>query len=473
VRVVLVNPPYVFWKAKYQFLERALGHTAPLGLLSIAAYARARKPGLELKIVDAPAQCLSVEETVDRVAREAPEVVGITVTTMVMPAAQAIAEAVRRRLPGVVVVAGGPHISHMGERALDEAPGFDYAVIGEGEETFCELLQRLAEGKSLGDVAGLAYRDASGEKRRTEAREPIEDLDELPFPAWDLLPEFPEAYPSNLFFSPKGPCATLCSSRGCTFRCGFCDQSTFGHTFRALSAERVVAAVEHLQERFGIRYVLFCDDNFTLSRARVWEICRGLRALKRPLAWSCDANVMTVDRAMLREMKEAGCWGVSFGIESGSQEILDSVGKNVLLERAREAVEAADEEGVRVKGLFIMGTPEESPETIRATRAFLSTVPLTTMNLSKFTPYPGAELSRAFAGVVADGYERLNGMNFIVPSKHLSIEELERVYAETLRQFFSQKRVRRAHLRILLGQGSSLGRLLGMARQGLRAKWGR
>jgi len=468
MRVTLVNPFYTMWKPEARYVEWALGRQPPLGLLSVAAYVRQHLPEVPVRIIDAAAASLSVEETADRAARQAPDAVGLTVATMAAPAAQAVAERIKARLPRTVVIVGGPYVSGAGPEALRQHPAFDLGVAGEGEETFKELLEAIRDGRPVERIPGVLCRSGEGQIRHGGTRRRMESLDALPLPAWDLLEDFPRAYPGNIFFSPRGPVGSLTTSRGCPFSCRFCDQSTFGRQYRALSAGRVFESIKHLQEAYGIRYLIFCDDTFTMDRQRVLGICEMLRQLPR-LRWSCDANVMTVDEEMLATMKRSGCWSVSLGLESGSRPVLESLGKRIELGRAREVVRAARRHGLPAKGLFMLGSPEESAESVRQTRAFIRALPLSSLNLSKFTPYPGSELGAQVADQGAVGLERLNGMNFVVPSRYLSIAELEDEYRRTLRSFYWTFRSWRTHLPILLGQWAHVARLTRAAVGALRA----
>lgn len=450
MKVVLVNPPYNMWSAvRLRRIAAMLGHMAPLGLLALAAHARRHVPGIEPEVLDAPALFLSEVETAAEIIRRQPQVVGFTATTAAMPSVQRISARVKAALPQALQVAGGPHISGAGGDSLRELPAVDCAVTGEGEETFSAILEAIRAERGFSELRGVIWRTETGEIRRNPPREFLTDLDTLPFPAWDLLPGFPHLYAASAFFSPPGPAASLTTSRGCPFDCSFCDQSTFGRRPRAASAEYVFDAVRHLQSRYGVRYIIFCDDTFTLNRERVMEICRRMRRL-RGLSWSCDANVMTVDRDMLRAMKRAGCWSISFGLESGSPQVLESLNKRIDLSRARRVVEETRAADIHVKGLFILGTPEESRESIRQTQRFIASLPLSTMNLSKFAPYPGSRLHALVAGGLAADHAQTNGMNFVVPSRHLSIPKLEKAYAQTLRMFYNSRRAWRVHLPILL-----------------------
>lgn len=450
-----------------------MGHTPPLGLLSLAACARKHVPGVSIRIVDAAAQSLSISETVNQVIESGPNIVGITVTTMVANIAQEIAKQIKKVLPHTKTIAGGPHISGVGRDCLLQLDAFDLAAVGEGEQTFVELLEAFKNDGEPGNIAGVIFRDAKGQVHQTVKRNHFDDLSVLPFPAWDLLGGFPRAYATSVFFSPRGPAASLITSRGCPFNCAFCDQSTFGHQYRAASAEYVYNMVKSLQEGYKIRYVMFCDDTFTINRQRVLEICRMLRELNSPIRWSCDANVMTVDREMLLAMKRAGCWSISYGLESGSPKVLSSLNKKITLDRARDAVCQTHAAGIHTKGLFILGTPEESLETIGQTQEFIDSVPLSTINISKFTPYPGSDLYSQVSDDFKADNEQLNGMNFVLPSKYMSIPELEEQYGTMLHRFYGKIHAYRIHLPIMLGCWEKIRRLVSIAPDAVRARIGR
>jgi anaerobic magnesium-protoporphyrin IX monomethyl ester cyclase len=462
VKVVLVNPNYHFWKTGSEFLARALGRQAPLGLLSLASYVKAHLPWVRITLIDAGLLMLSAQETVRRILAAKPDLVGITVTTVLFNEAKAIARRIKAESPATRVIVGGPHVSGSPAQSLNECEAFDLAVVGEGEETFKEILEACRHGLPLAGLPGVVAPEAGNAGPERRPRKLMDDLDRLPPLAWDLLPGFPGAYGANIFFSPGGTMASLTTSRGCPFSCRFCDQSTFGRRFRAMSAARVVQDVRAMHEQYGVRYLVFCDDTFTLDRSRVLEICQGLQGLRVPISWSCDANVMTIDPAMLRAMKAAGCWSISYGIESGSETILRSLDKRIELDRAREVIAATRKAGIHAKGLFILGTPEESRETIKLTQDFIRSVPFSTINLSKFTPYPGLPLTAAVQGEAAIDFSKLNGMNFVCPSRHLTLGELEEAYEGTLRGFFNTRSAWRTHLGLILGRWENARRFFGI-----------
>ncbi len=208
----------------------------------------------------------------------------------------------------------------------------------------------------------------------------------------------------------------------------------------------------------------------SIDRRRVLEICRSLGGLNPAVAWSCDANVMTVDREMLAAMKSAGCWSISYGLESGSQNVLRSLNKRITLDNARQAVHLTREAGIYAKGLFILGTPQESLDTIRDTQQFISSIPLSTINISKFTPYPGTELYREVSSGLDAEYEQLNGMNFLVPSKYLTVAQLEEQYGIMLRKFYHRIGAWTSHLPIIFGCWDNVRRLASIVPMAARAK---
>jgi radical SAM superfamily enzyme YgiQ (UPF0313 family) len=439
-----------------------LGRQAPLGLLSLASYVKVHLPWVRITIIDAGLLMLSSGDTARQILAAKPDLVGITVTTVLFNEAKAIARRLKAESPEITVIVGGPHISGSPAQSLNECEAFDLAVFGEGEVTFTEILEARRHGRPLVSLPGVMAQEAGIASRERHPRKLIDDLDSLPPLAWDLLPVFPRAYRPNIFFSPGGTMASLITSRGCPFSCRFCDQSTFGGRFRAMSAARVVQDVRAIYEQYGVTYIVFCDDTFTLDRSRVLEICQGLQQLRLPISWSCDANVMTIDPAMLRAMREAGCWSIAYGIESGSVTILRSLDKKIELGRAREVITGTRKTGIHAKGLFILGTPEESRETIKLTQDFIRSVPFSTINLSKFTPYPGLTLMAEVQGAAAIDCSKLNGMNFVCPSRHLSISELEEAYVSTLRGFFNTKSAWRTHLGLILGGWENARRFFGI-----------
>jgi radical SAM superfamily enzyme YgiQ (UPF0313 family) len=242
---------------------------------------------------------------------------------------------------------------------MERFPAFDIAVVGEGEMSLVELLRALRTGRPLAGVSGLVIREGEG-LRETGRRPFIADLDTLPFPAWDLLEGFPERYLPAPFKVQQLPAATLVTSRGCPNTCIFCDRSVFGSSCHAYSAEYVVRQMVELHRRYGIREFSFEDDTFVTFKVRLKEICERLIDLQLDISWSCLGRVNHVTPENLRLMRQAGCWQISFGIESGSAEVLALINKRVTLDQVHQAVRMSREAGIRPKGFFILGHPGET-----------------------------------------------------------------------------------------------------------------
>ncbi|MBK8179990.1 MAG: B12-binding domain-containing radical SAM protein [Planctomycetes bacterium] len=466
-RITLVNPPYERIAPGYEFVRHVTNRSPSLGLLHLASVARER--GWTPVIVESDAESLDAQAVIERVVASRPDVVGITLFTVGVWSAAQVARGIRRALPEVPILVGGPHISSMGRETLERFPDFDLAVVGEGEWALEELLDYYERGGDLARIAGLLWRDAQGV--RANAPQPIrKELDELPMPAWDLLPGFPAAYPPAIFDYPRGPVATLAASRGCPFHCRFCDTSTFGARVRAYTPAAVVRMIEHLHTNWGVRHVLFVDDLFLASRTRVTEFCERLLETKLGITWTCTARVDTVKPQVLALMKRAGCWEISFGLETGSDELLRKMDKDARVAESEQAVAWTHAAGIRTKGLFMLGYPGETAETIRMTRDFVRRIPMDIMNLTKFTPYPGSPIYEELYGtkIRPDHWQKMNGMNFVWSPEGISIEQLDREYQALLLAFYRRPRVGKHYVAMALSNPDNLRRL---SRFGLGYLW--
>jgi anaerobic magnesium-protoporphyrin IX monomethyl ester cyclase len=403
VRVALTTPPFreagVVGTTKS--MKAVINLIPPLGLAYLAAVLE--KEGIDVRITDG-SRGLSITEVMDELNAYGPDIVGISCTTPTFVDAIQLAETVRQVLPGAILVLGGPHVTAIPQEAMLEEP-FDVGVIGEGEITFLELVREIEDkGKlekvDLGQISGLAFCD-SGKVVLTSPRERIKNLDTLPHPARHLLPSLSQYRPTPASYR-QLPVAVMMTSRGCPYGCTFCDRGVFGNYVRAHSPERVLDEIEELIERYGAREIRFFDDTFTINRKRVEKICgmiieRGLR-----FPWTCLTRVNTVDKDLLRLMKEAGCWQVLFGLESGDPRMLKNLNKGSSVEQNAQAVQWALEVGLGVRGDFIIGTPGETMESLENTLAFTKRIKLDYAHFNKFVPYPGTEL---FERLVAEGYE--------------------------------------------------------------------
>jgi len=353
---------------------------SPLGLAYVGAVLK--EGGYEVKVID-----LNVEKINHRTyPYKRYDLVGISVDTTRYPVSLKIAEQAKKS--GVDVVMGGPHVTFFDDETLSSKQ-VDYVVRGEGEYIMLDLVKHLNNGKSLEEVKGISY--LSGNQIIKNPPAPLaHDLDSIPFPARELLPL--DRYTNTLRgrFS-----ASMVTSRGCPFDCDFCSCSAFsGAKWRTRSIENILEEVELLYAKYGYRAINFLDDNFTLNSKRVTQLCE--RMIKRgwDLLWYAFSRVDSIVRneKMVHLMKKAGLDQVFVGFESGSQEVLNKLGKKVTVEKAFKAMEILKRHRIRVWGSFIIGALNESRGMIKETIKFARQLNPQLSQFSILVPYPGTRL---------------------------------------------------------------------------------
>ena len=441
MRVVLVHPAGSNWMPGQKDVTSAANRMAPVGLLSMAAYLEARGQDASVHDCLGPSAPRGPAANAREILALDPGLVGFSVTTSAFHDADDMATAIKAARPDVRVVFGGVHVSAVREPLLEQFPSIDYLCLGEGEETLSEL----AEGRAPREITGLAWRD--GEEIRINApRAQIEDLDTLPFPAYEKLRGFPHGYHLPPFSYILVPGTTMITSRGCVYQCSYCDRSVFRRGFRSNSAEYIYEHMRHLCRRFGVRHFNVYDDLFTTNRKRIAELCERLAREPLGVRFNCAVHAGHADDELLAMLKRAGCLMISVGMESGDPELLARHKGSVTVDQLRETVARIQANDMRAKGLFMMGLPGETPETIRRTCDFILSLGLDDMNLSKFTPFPGAP---CFAGIREEGeftedWRRMNCLNFVfVPRGFESREEMDFIYNAHVKQFYSDPEWRR------------------------------
>lgn len=439
MRVLLIYPPITLQERYSSEIGHAGGRQIPLGVYYLASYLRERRH--EVQVVDAEALAWTEEQIIFLAAGYLPQVVGISSTTVAFHRALGVAAAAKAALPGVVTVIGGPHATAAPEDVMRHG-AFDYAVLGEGEETFHQLLKVLDGGGTCESLAGVALR--SGEAVRINPRRPfIEPIDDLPFPAYDLIPDFSPYNPPPANYK-QLPVVNIVSSRGCPNQCTFCGHSVFGRSLRQRSPENIAGEITLLFRRFGVREIAFVDDTFTINPRRIAALFEILARDGIRFPWTCMSRINTVDEDILRFMKEHGCWHISFGIESGNEEILRRIRKNITLAEVRRAVAACRRLGILTKGFFILGHPGETRETIDETIRFALDIPLDDVVVTLNTPLPGTEQYRT-AGesgrLDQTDWSRFNMWNPVFIPDGLSEALLMEKHREFYRRFYLRPRI--------------------------------
>jgi radical SAM superfamily enzyme YgiQ (UPF0313 family) len=316
-------------------------------------------------------------------------------------------------------------------------------VQGEGEVTLGELCRRVSEGDADRRIAGLVHR-AGNEIIRNPERGLVTDIDTLPFPARDLIGRGSSPGHSTRGFSNRIPSAELFTSRGCPFACAFCAiQATFGTTVRFRAPSFIEEEVHMMVRDHHIDHLVIADDTFTLQQDRAFAIC-DILGRSGIASWNCDTRATSVSKDLLRAMRESGCRKVAFGVESGSQRILDAIGKKITIDQVRQAVSWAHEAGIRhIEGNFIIGSdPSETEEDIALTRKLIRELPWTFISVSVIVPYPGTPVHRRMTelGLIPPGTGWEEYVMFGVPPRwrttHLSSSDLLRHQKRLTRQFY-------------------------------------
>jgi anaerobic magnesium-protoporphyrin IX monomethyl ester cyclase len=408
--VILLSPPYL---DLYGRLSRAAGRYFPLGLGYIAAYLR-REGSHRVRMYEPEAQALSYEDIGGIIRAGAPDVVGITSATPNFPRALELARVVRKHSQAKIVL-GGVHASALPEFILQRhGELIDAIVTGEGEETMRELVAAFESGRSPAGIPGVVYRDG-GRIVANEPRAFIDDLDTLPFPARDLIPQ--TLFMPNLHNARYRRCLTILTSRGCPFDCSFCaSRLVSGRRYRTHSAEYVLDEMEILKRDYQARQLIITDDTFTVDNARLEAVCRGMIGRRLNLEWFCFSQVHTVNRELLALMRRAGCTNIGFGIESADPAILKRMGKPIRPEGALAAIRMAREAGMKTQAFYVLGSPGETGEQMEATVRFARKAGSTLAFFNMLVPYPG---TRDFRECFADvPLEEIPWEDFVAIGEH-------------------------------------------------------
>lgn len=360
----------------------------PLGLAYIAGYLE--KMHIPVRIMDASAEQMTVEQVISEMRVDEQTLIGITLLTTTFRVVQVLCQRIKAAYPQCTIVLGGPHSTVLPERTLREIPEADFACVGEGELTLAAIAQSADPGDIKG-IEGICYR-SDGEIKRNPDRPFIRELDSIPPPARHLLPM--ERYHLTVSRVSGGSfCPTIIVARGCPFKCSYCSR-TFGRTFRAHSTHRIVDEIKDLIAAYNIRQINIEADTLTVKKSFLKELCHALieNGLHQRIKWTCESRVDTVDEAMLLLMRRAGCWQISYGVETGSQRLLNLINKGVTLAQVEETFQLTKKAGISIRGFFMLGLPTETREESLATIAFAKKIDPLWAQFTITVPYPGTQM---------------------------------------------------------------------------------
>ncbi|MBS3117915.1 radical SAM protein [Candidatus Woesearchaeota archaeon] len=432
MNILLVRAPYSSSFKEYS--------DVPLGIGYIGAVLE--RTGHTVNFVDGQVE-QNFYHTLERtISSFKPGLVGLTGLTVNIQQVKEVALFLKRHYPNLPLVFGGPHARLISpSKILDHISQFDAVTKGEAEFTFLEVVDCYASGRSLDGVLGIAFRSGS-EVIENADRPLVYKLDDIPFPARHLF-DFSKYRPSPKEHK-RLPGASIMTSRGCPYRCTFCLIGKFQKQYRMHSARYVVDEIKELVSKYGINDIFIRDDMFTLSQERVKEICQLLISEGVDITFSCLGRADNIKLETLEWMKRAGCWRFMIGIESGNQDLLDILHKDITLDQVRTCVRMCRQVGIQVDGFFMFGIPGETKEKALQTISFAKSLGLDYAQFYLATPYPGTDLremceEHGTFNAVEDEWGRLNQFgdeNPIYVPNGMNGAELKALQRKAWRSFY-------------------------------------
>jgi len=380
MKVALIRPPEVhkYWN-----------ETRPsLSISYIAAYLE--NNGIEVKIFDANFHLWTPHETAEKVKEFKPDLIGITSMTHEISMAHKIASLLKNSLRNVPTVIGGCHVTALPRETLEEFENFTYGIYGEGEQTMLSLVRCLQHNatEKLPELNGIIYRHASGITiNPPQKRLSSEELDNLPYPA------FHHYYSHNKALAGKHDYYVIISSRGCPYNCAFCMQ-VLGRQVRRRSPENVVTEIEYAIDHYSAHTIYFLDEILLFNDQLTYNTLALMikHNLPKRIRWRGLTRINLVNEQLINKAREAGCFALEVGIESGSNEVLKRINKQITVEQAVEAVRIIKKAGIEVDANFILGHPHETIESVKATIDFAANLNPTNLAVGIMTPYPGTKI---------------------------------------------------------------------------------
>jgi len=430
MKVLLLNPPTLdnkkFIREGRCTQEQGVWATLwpPISLATIGAVLE--EVGHEVRIVDCAAKGMSWDELEQLINSFLPQILIWSTGTPSIKSDLDMASFIKRCSDKISTAVFGTHVTVLDRQCMDAFPDIDFIIRNEPEITSRDLVKTLQEGRDLKDITGLTFRNGTGEIVSNPPRPFIEDLDALPLPAWHLI---------NLDFYRlplKGKRYLMISPlRGCPFKCSFCTcQTYYGKRLRKRSAESVLREIEYDTRRFGIRDFFFWTETFVVDREYVSTLCSAIIERGIQISWTSNSRVDTVDGPLLRLMAKAGCWMISYGIESASQKVLDEAGKGTRVEQAYEAVRYAQEAGIRTVGHFILGLPGENEESLEHTINYATQLGLDLAQFYCAVPFPG---SRLYERALKEGW--IKNLDFSHFRQDYAVMELPTISSQMVNRY--------------------------------------
>ncbi|MDF2586963.1 MAG: Fe-S oxidoreductase [Anaerocolumna sp.] len=422
-QVLLINPQPVVLKDI--FAESIMYHNPPLGLGYLAS--AIRKKGFTVDLCDIGPERMLITDLLKKIEENQVKVVGISSFIANHGNGIRIAKHIKEKLPYIKIVMGGPQASFIPEEVL-KSGCIDVVSLFEGEVTLPEIIDAFINDKPLDDITGICF-IKDGEFVKTAPRTVIENIDHIDFPAWDLIKIDKYVQPGIIL-----------TGRGCPYKCIFCAASVVsGARYRIRSTKNVVDEIEYLHNVYNLKNFFFADDTFTADENHCIDICREIRRRGLKIKWEAEARANTVNDRVVSEMAKAGCMHVQIGAESGDNNILKTIGKNITTKTIEKAVKTFLAHGISVVCSFIIGNPDDTKETISKTIEFslklknLAPNKYCSLKYALLTPLPGTPVytDREKLGVklITSNWDKFTFYDPIIETKHLTKRDLQNEYA--------------------------------------------
>lgn len=428
MKVLFVNPPQT--ASKYKFMGVI---APPLGIAYMAGVLQ--ENNIDVEILDASAEDMDFKDVEKELLKRKPDLVALTALTLTIGRALETAQVVKETLPDSIVVMGGYHPTFNFIETLEDE-NVDIVIRGEGEYIMLNLVQALENQSSLHDVKGIVFEDKNSKEIVVNPEAPlIQDLDELPFPALNLLP-----MKKYRLLDMDTHMTTMITTRGCPMQCSFCSSAAMhGKKIRERSIENIVDEIEYLKTNYDIDTIAFMDDTFTLKKRKVMAICDEILKRNIEIMWGCTSRVDTLDEKLLKKMKEAGCITIFIGVESADQQQLDNMCKNTTIAKIENAFKIAHKLKIRTIASVALGMPGDTKEIMNKTVKFVHKLKPNYAIYSLATPYPGTRFYKeAFEKnlIKIKDWSKYTLITPILETIDCSLNDMRKIQAKAFMKFY-------------------------------------
>lgn len=428
MKVLFVNPPQT--ASKYKFMGVI---APPLGIAYMAGVLQ--ENNIDVEILDASAEDMDFKDVEKELLKRKPDLVALTALTPTIGRALETAQVVKETLPDSIVVMGGYHPTFNFIETLEDE-NVDIVIRGEGEYIMLNLVQALENQSSLHDVKGIVFEDKNSKEIVVNPEAPlIQDLDELPFPALNLLP-----MKKYRLLDMDTHMTTMITTRGCPMQCSFCSSAAMhGKKIRERSVENIVDEIEYLNTNYDIDTIAFMDDTFTLKKRKVMAICDEILKRNIEIMWGCTSRVDTLDEKLLKKMKEAGCITIFIGVESADQQQLDNMCKNTTIAKIENAFKIAHKLKIRTIASVALGMPGDTKEIMNKTVKFVHKLKPNYTIYSLATPYPGTRFYKeAFEKnlIKIKDWSKYTLITPILETIDCSLNDMRKIQAKAFMKFY-------------------------------------